>query len=145
MNANFKVIGLTRLGIKPKSTAPEANALTTRPSELLENKPASSLIVGEYILEKPGSTFRKNAQWDSPILRRHTGGQQLAEDENLRCLRLNIATAFYFRSSAAMVLTVNLRIGVLPTCSTLCKHTSIRKNERVKIASILQHKEIKQL
>ena len=29
MNTNFKVIGLTRLGIKPKSTAPEADALTT--------------------------------------------------------------------------------------------------------------------
>ena len=35
MNANFKVIGLTRLEIKPKSTAREADALTTRPSELL--------------------------------------------------------------------------------------------------------------
>ena len=34
MNTNFKVIGLTRLGIKPKSTAPEADALTTRLSEL---------------------------------------------------------------------------------------------------------------
>ena len=30
MNTNFKVIGLTRLGIKPKSTAPTADALTTR-------------------------------------------------------------------------------------------------------------------
>ena len=35
VNINFKVIGLTRLGIKPKSTAPEADALITRPSELL--------------------------------------------------------------------------------------------------------------
>ena len=35
MNTNVIVIGLTRLGIKPKFTAPEANALTTRPSELL--------------------------------------------------------------------------------------------------------------
>ena len=35
MNANFKVIGLTRLGIKPMSTAAEANALTTQPSELI--------------------------------------------------------------------------------------------------------------
>ena len=34
VNTNFKVIGLTRLGIKPKSTAPEADALTTRTSEL---------------------------------------------------------------------------------------------------------------
>ena len=34
MNTNFTVIGLTRLGIKSKGTAPEADALTTRPSEL---------------------------------------------------------------------------------------------------------------
>ena len=34
MNTNFKVIGLTQLGIEPKSTAPEANAVTARPSEL---------------------------------------------------------------------------------------------------------------
>ena len=34
---NFKVIGLTRFGIKPESTAQEADALygTTRASELL--------------------------------------------------------------------------------------------------------------
>ena len=37
MNTNFKLIGLTRLGINPKSRAPEANALTTRPSELLQH------------------------------------------------------------------------------------------------------------
>ena len=35
VNSNFKVIGLTRLGIKTQSTALEADALTTRPSELL--------------------------------------------------------------------------------------------------------------
>ena len=29
MNGNFKYIGLTRLGIKPESTAPESDALTT--------------------------------------------------------------------------------------------------------------------
>ena len=34
MNINFKVIDLTRLGIKPKSRAPKTDALTTRPSEL---------------------------------------------------------------------------------------------------------------
>ena len=34
MNTNFTAIGLTRLGIKPKSTASEADALTIRPSEL---------------------------------------------------------------------------------------------------------------
>ena len=32
---NFKVISLTRLGTKLESTAPEADALTTGPSELL--------------------------------------------------------------------------------------------------------------
>ena len=35
VNTNFKVICLTRLGIKPESTAPGADALTTRRSELL--------------------------------------------------------------------------------------------------------------
>ena len=35
MNTNFQVIGLTQLGIKPQFTAPEADALTTRPTELL--------------------------------------------------------------------------------------------------------------
>ena len=34
VNTNFKVIGLTRVAITPDSTAPEAGALTTRPSEL---------------------------------------------------------------------------------------------------------------
>ena len=34
VNTNFKVIGLARLEIKHKSTAPEADALTTRPSKL---------------------------------------------------------------------------------------------------------------
>ena len=29
MNSNVKVIGMTRLEIKPKSTAPEADALST--------------------------------------------------------------------------------------------------------------------
>ena len=37
MDTNFYVNDLTRLGIKPKSTAPEADALTTRPSELLKH------------------------------------------------------------------------------------------------------------
>ena len=34
-STDTRVIGLTRLGIKPKSTAPEVDALTIRPSELL--------------------------------------------------------------------------------------------------------------
>ena len=34
VNTNFEVIGLTLLGIKLKSTTSEADALTTRPSEL---------------------------------------------------------------------------------------------------------------
>ena len=35
MTTNFNVIGLTRLEMKPKSSAPEADAFTTRSSELL--------------------------------------------------------------------------------------------------------------
>ena len=36
MNINFKVIGLTRLGVKPESIAPEADALSTQPSGLFK-------------------------------------------------------------------------------------------------------------
>ena len=35
MNTNFKVIGSTRLGIEPMSTASEADAITTQPFELI--------------------------------------------------------------------------------------------------------------
>ena len=35
MNINFAVIGLTQLGIKPKSAVSEADALFTPPIELL--------------------------------------------------------------------------------------------------------------
>ena len=35
MNSNFTVIGLTRLRIKPESTDLEAEAISTRQSELL--------------------------------------------------------------------------------------------------------------
>ena len=48
MNTNFKVIGLTRLGIKPESTAPEADALTTWPSELLNCDDANASLVTGY-------------------------------------------------------------------------------------------------
>ena len=37
MNTKFKVIGLTRLGVKPESAAPEAETLTIRP--LVNNLP----------------------------------------------------------------------------------------------------------
>ena len=33
VNTKFKVIGVTRLGIKPESTAPEVDAFTSWPSE----------------------------------------------------------------------------------------------------------------
>ena len=54
MNTNFKVIGLTRLGIKPKSTAQETDALTTRPSELLidEQKPLKESPSGGMLSRK---------------------------------------------------------------------------------------------
>ena len=38
VNTKFTAIGLTQLGIKRKSTAPEADALTTRASEKIEYK-----------------------------------------------------------------------------------------------------------
>ena len=41
LNTSFSVIGLTRLGIKPESTAPEADAHTTWPSELVRHQTIS--------------------------------------------------------------------------------------------------------
>ena len=52
MNTNVKVIGLTRLGIKPKSAVPEANALTTRSSELLMPAMPSSLHLSSLLETK---------------------------------------------------------------------------------------------
>ena len=49
MNTNFKEGGLTRLGIKPKSTAYEADTLTTRPSELLEVDKSSGGVTCDSI------------------------------------------------------------------------------------------------
>ena len=43
LNTIIKVIGLTRLGIKHESTAPEANACTTQASELLNSHSESVL------------------------------------------------------------------------------------------------------
>ena len=48
MNTNFKVLGLTRLGIKPESTAPEADTLISRPFELC--KPLISDLLMHMIL-----------------------------------------------------------------------------------------------
>ena len=48
MNINFEVIGLTRLGIKPESTATEADARSTWPSELQINQLANDAVVLIY-------------------------------------------------------------------------------------------------
>ena len=48
MNTNFKVIGLTRLGIKLKSIAPEADALITEATELLN---VNNLIYKTILLQ----------------------------------------------------------------------------------------------
>ena len=47
MNTNFKVIGLTRVGIEFQSTALEGDALTTQLSELLKKY----CIVGKILLD----------------------------------------------------------------------------------------------
>ena len=56
MNTNFKVIGLTRLGIKAESTAPEADANTVRPYELL----VSNLFYQRRIFDQTYSTIKEN-------------------------------------------------------------------------------------
>ena len=50
MNTNFEVTGLTLLGIKPESTAPEADTFTTRLFELL-NDMLISIMLSEIIRE----------------------------------------------------------------------------------------------
>ena len=52
MNTNFKVIGLTRLGIKPKSTDSEANVLTSRPSELWMSTMPTGLYLNSLLETK---------------------------------------------------------------------------------------------
>ena len=53
MNTNLKVIGLTRLEIKPESTAAKADALSTRFVELL---PSPTGIFGNQLQESLQTT-----------------------------------------------------------------------------------------
>ena len=59
MNTNFKVIGLTRLRIESGSTAPKADALTTRPSELcyvftgIKKLSQETFVTNEIIFRAP--------------------------------------------------------------------------------------------
>ena len=52
MNTKFKVIGLTRLEIKPKSTATKADARTTRPPELFMLAVPTSLHLSSLLKTK---------------------------------------------------------------------------------------------
>ena len=52
MNTKFKVIGLTRLEIKPKSTATKADARTTRPPELFMPAVLTSLHLSSLLKTK---------------------------------------------------------------------------------------------
>ena len=52
MNTKFKVIGLTRLQIKPKSTATKADARTTRPPELFMLAVPTSLHLSSLLKTK---------------------------------------------------------------------------------------------
>ena len=58
VNINFKVIGLTQLGIKPESIAPEADALSARPSKLLE------------VSSEQGCPGQKAREWATPLVTR---------------------------------------------------------------------------
>ena len=53
MNTNLKVIGLTRLEIKPESTTAKADALSTRLAELL---PSPTGISGNQLQESLQTT-----------------------------------------------------------------------------------------
>ena len=57
MNTNFKVIGLTRLGIKHKSTDSEADVLTSWPSELWMPTMPTGLYLNSLLETKKANTF----------------------------------------------------------------------------------------
>ena len=66
MNTNyFKLVGLTRLGIKADSIAPEADTLTTRPSELLSAVDCSKSGV-DNLLHLKSQTIARLLQYETP-------------------------------------------------------------------------------
>ena len=74
MNTNFKVIGLTRLGINPKSTAAaEVDALTTWPFELLMPAMPTSLHLSNLLEPKTKSkhiyVMQRFSNWEALLLR----------------------------------------------------------------------------
>ena len=58
MNTNFEAIGLTLLGMKPESAAPEADVLNTRPSELLLTRKGmeESVYFGRKLYKRASSS-----------------------------------------------------------------------------------------
>ena len=82
MNTKFKVIGLTRLAIKSKSTASEADALITRPSELLSwltTSLSAREILGSILLPVKLDTIASG----SPSLRRFCVALALSREDRL--------------------------------------------------------------
>ena len=64
-NTNCKVIGLIRLGIKPKSTTPEVDAVTTRPSELFKSKLVES---AEVFLCQMKVFYHRNSYFEQKLV-----------------------------------------------------------------------------
>ena len=85
VNTNFKVIGLTRLGIKSKSTAPEVDALTPGPSELL-----SRIKWADFGWNMELSSFL-NCQYLSTMKSKYHFGQI-----SIRCLSYSQVLAAFF-------------------------------------------------
>ena len=73
VNTNFTVIGLTRHGINTQSTAAEADALATRPSELSKIK--SSLVYTRGIAPKRvtgGGDHLRGLHLGNPTPKKHS-------------------------------------------------------------------------
>ena len=56
MHTNFKIISLTRLEIKPESSAPEADALTIRPESVSELNSMSQLNTRSLFIKSTMAT-----------------------------------------------------------------------------------------
>ena len=104
VNINFKVIGLTRLGIKPKSTAPEADVLTTR---LMAQPqwPAS----GQASLQ----LFKTNLRW------------HISSHCAMHCLNLSASAAV---KVSAMQNAENIARKVVKMFKTSAKKTALLKS-----------------
>ena len=115
VNTNFAVVGLTRLGIKPESTAPESHDLTARPPALLR-------VLNKLIQD--GKRLLKRAQYRIQIILTHNRYFHVLEVKNLR--NFCVTVYFLYLDHFGLLLFVTLIetfSRFLVIFSTLCHQT----------------------